>query len=314
MLFRLRHKRFPVLDLIIKMGTKDGFTVEKTTKTYDRDLLPLELRNVKEEHLADAFDKWYTRRLISEDSPAIARIAYLMSETGGLKIKNPCAFIKSVSLLSYGRSLTDKYWLAPVRDTLFTTGIKGCNLNGRTILKKDSYLNMDLTKNGFAHSFASIMKNDNQPAHFDFNIPDLCTPGKKKKFAVRDNLGTIWIEKESDQYEKARACHKDAPTIFPTVRPAEHGYQTKLLTSSNREIIPLKEIILASRSPYEKQAPVTIDDVAPAMEHFLHDPLKYEEDMSHARNLIDDDAKFIENSGFMCHTNTKEILGFKAWI
>ena len=315
-LFRLRYERFPVMDLIIEMGTAEGFTVRRVTKINDPYILPYELRGIKSENMPQHFMRWYRRRLISEESPTVPNIAYLISGTENIDIPDPYAFIVNASLLSYGRTLTDKYWLAPAtKNTVFYSGIKNCALNGREMLTRDSYAGMDYLQNDFnVASFRSLVKNGRLVSRYDFNSPCLCIPGRNLKIPVIDARGSVWIEKYSDRTDAALEAHRKAPHIFPQAEVHERGYSARCLTSVRHELVHLTDLIAASAGRYDRGREPDIKYLDEALAFFLSDPGRFADDIKTAREIFNDDGQFVRNSGFLVDKGFGEIIGFKAWI
>ncbi len=327
-LYRLRYQRFPVMDMMISMS-EEGFKVERITKVYDRMALPISLQNVSSGNMPYAFMRWYKDRLISEDNPYITRIASILCCTPDLKIKDPYGFIMKTSLLSYGRSMTDKYWLAPTYDIAFFLGndLKKCKLNGRRLKAKDSYLHMDIVKNGMAQNYASVVINLDAEVkeNFDFNIPDLCTNGKMIKRWTRNAKGEFWLEKYFSQVAQledaklAQDCFRDCSKHFPKseyIKDEEGepiGYRTKLITNPDSEIIPFKEFILGTREIGERGKDLKNEDIFGALDAFGMEWKRFEDDIVTIRQILGD-KRLYENAGFLVMSRSREIIRTVAWV
>jgi len=327
--FRLRYQHYPVMDIMIDI-TKNGFQSKKVTKIYNREALPVALKSVSEHRMPHAFDEWYKERLISKENIYIARIASLLCATPDMEIEDPYGFIMNLSLLSYGRNLTDKYWIAPIRQMVYFSGYENCNLNGRILLKKDNYKGLDFTKNGIAPNFSNLLVNSNAEIkeNIDFNFPDLCTSGKRIKRVYKDKHGFVWMEKycvDKDQ-EKSKAKINDAiyygqvyPDIFPKVSVIDNGsvpigYKTKCFTSENTELITFKEFVAGAQAVLDRKYSITEQDFIDAVEKYGIDMKKYEVSYNIAKQAFADETLFYENTGFIVSTRTREIVRLIAWI
>jgi len=327
--FRLRYQHYPVMDIMIDI-TKNGFCTKKVTKIYNREALPVALKNVSEHRMVHAFDEWYKERLISSDNVYVTRIASLLCGTPNMQIENPYGLIMNLSLLSYGRNLTDKYWIAPIRQTIYFSGYEDCNLNGRVLLKKDNYKGLDFTKNGIAPNYSNLLLNNNAEVkeNIDFNFPDLCTRGKRIKRVYKDSYGFVWMEKycvDKDS-EKSKEKINNAiyygqvyPDIFPKVTVINNGsvpigYKTKCFTNENTELITFREFIAGAQSILDRKTSMTEQDFLDAVEKFGIDMKKYETSYSLAKQAFENESAFYENAGFIVSAKTREIIRLIAWI
>lgn len=154
MRYTLKYQRYPVMDIDLTI-TPHGVNFNRVLRIIDRPLLPFALQNVAPTDMLKEFRSWYMRRLMPADRIGIELAAKSMSMTDEKYIEEMDwkGAIILMSILAYGRNMTDKYWLTPTKDTVFATGMNGHGLNGHELKTKLTYKGLDFHKNGLAEDY-----------------------------------------------------------------------------------------------------------------------------------------------------------------
>lgn len=325
-LFRLRYMRFPVMDMDISFSPK-GFRINKITKIYNRNALPLPLVECSSGNMPYSFKQWYKRRMIDEGADMLSLRATLLA--GGKTVTDNRGLLENASILSYGRNMTDKYWIAPVYKLELEIGKKE-PLNGMVLRPRDSYKGLDFHKNGFATNYAQAMrKNSTEEAlsHMDYNCPDICTNGKKMKRFIKNQNG-IWLEKFPEKlhslcvehYEKAEAAHAEAPSVFPYAEPVMegkrvYGTRTKLLSTSESEIVAFRDLCLWADDYDSGNDSCTLDMLEKAMFYMGEESLGMS--LNAFLELVGKyvpKEKIYDNVGLLVKTKSREVIHPVAWV
>ena len=131
MKYILKYQRYPVMEIDLTL-TPHGINFNRIIKIIDRPLLPFALQNVQISDMLQEFKRWYMQRLMPSNrigiEPAIKSMS--MTKENNIKDLDWKGTIMLMSLLAYGRNMTDKYWLSPTRDIVINTGMPTHGLNG----------------------------------------------------------------------------------------------------------------------------------------------------------------------------------------
>lgn len=331
MRFTLKEKRFSVMDIDLSI-TPHGFTVNTIMKIHNKDKLPLELQNVSIKQMPYEFKHWYEQRLIPANRKGTEAVIRSMCKTKpdvNLDLKG---MLEILSLLSYGRNLTDKYWITPGRDIIIQTGVKNCGLNGLSLEFKRTYKGMDFHKNGIAQDYAHNVYLLDEPTfkeHVDFNSPDFCTNGSIKKRFVREN-NQFFLEKYYDDIPmkdfknyimNMSAAVQEYPEyvsafdIIARVANIPCGYKIPVFTSSNTSIMTLRQICEASK----RNAKVNKKDLKEACEMFDINMKDVQIMFKIAEKYFKEEfgleeRDIFDNAGFLIESDTKVIIRPLVWF
>lgn len=253
------------------------------------------------------FSLWYENRLIPEDRVGIDNIItpltsltfntteedqeetlkqdmYIKNlfEKGDKRLFDKKYYLMFLSLLSYGRNMSDKYWFNPVnlkrgeswndpfakflgvnftsKDNLFYEYGLNISVRDSIIYRKKDYSGMDFTKNGFTNLFSLLVdkKVIKRDSPLTFNTPDFCTSGTvSKKFAKEKDV--LYLEKYYNDTaagsEKAKlmmTLNTDLPEVFPVIFPIIKelnekkvlaGYKTEVFVDGFNELADLKDVL-----------------------------------------------------------------------
>lgn len=324
-IFTLRHRRFPVMDFDLTV-TPHGFNVNAITMVYNKDLLPYALTGISKSNMPAKFEQWYERRLIPKDRAVKEPAILMMSKTPSVANLDLHGLVKIMSLISYGRCMTDKYWITPKRAFKIHTGIPNCGLDGIEIKPHYNYKGLDFFKNGIAQNFGHcvLSKEKEIKTNVDYNCPDFCTNGSIRKRIVK--IGhKFWLEKfpsyntmaEFKSFiEKAIQANQKYPEYFPKVELVvneDHtpiGYRTPLITNEYTEIITFGDLCL-SRHGYDKNP--TKQKLLSACEMFGLDNKEIEKIYNAIAEYIDEKTIFT-NAGILIDSDSKNIIRFAAWL
>lgn len=325
MRYILKYQRYPVMDIDLTI-TPHGVNFNRVLRIIDRPLLPFALQNVAPADMLKEFKAWYLRRLMPADRIGIELAAKSMSMTDEKHIEEldwKGALIL-MSILAYGRNMTDKYWLTPAKDTVFVTGMNGHGLNGQELKAKLTYKGLDFHKNGIAEDYGyAILKLNGQCKEFmDFNCPDFCTNGKEKKRFVRES-NIYWLEKYvstnlEEFREKAKLmarAHNEFPEIFQGFQfilnedTIPIGYRTRCFTSKDTELTTLRDICL---NVDYKNKNISKEHIVQALQEYIS-----EENAEKFINTIEPylgQEKMADNAGLLINSVSKDIVQKIAWL
>ena len=335
--FFLMHRSRRVAVVRMKI-TKEGVTPLRI-KVFDKEYLPprlmalnVPMKYIDEIGKADeqyreflsAFKSWMNDRIIPVDRKDVKTlIKNLTGFTGNadmLYSGNDIAALQILSLFSYGRNMTDKYWFNPVRQTPIRFGSEaniftklGLNIlqNDINLQRKKDFSGMDFIKNGFSKSFAENINEKETPAyHIQFNFPDLCTNGTiKKRWITVDDIPCL--EKIYDSVDEAvktiqlgEKLYRQFPDIFPkiyTVQDNPRAYYTECMLNGHTELVTFKDIKLLD-------AKQEFIDNAKAMNFNI-------DKISKICNVLNENGiDAMENAGIIIDCNSKEVEKYVAWV
>jgi len=324
MRYILKYQRYPVMELDLTF-TPHGINFNRVMKIIDRPLLPFALQNVPYPDMLPAFKRWYLHRLMPSDRAGIEIPIKNMSMTNaGNEIDWKGAIIL-MSVLAYGRNMTDKYWLTPAKDLTLNTGHQNHGLNGSSLRAKVTYKGLDFHKNGIAedYRYAILHVSDAPKTSMDFNCPDFCTNGKEKKCFIRERDGSFWLEKYvscgmGEFKEKARMmtlAYNECPEIFPLFQfimsddAIPIGYKTRCFTAKDTELVTLRDVVLNANG---KSKDFSKDKIVEALSRFIEEDAAKEYVGSVLRFLPE--RKLADNAGLIINSTSKTIQQKIAWL
>lgn len=331
MRFVLKKERFPVMSFDLTV-TPHGLNFNTIYKIIDASKLPLPLSNVAKKDMPFALKKWYVNRMIPEKRIDMQKISRSLSKTPEDVTIDYWGLLQVMSLISYGRNMSDKYWICPTYDFKINTGLKGCGLNGIIIPYRRTYAKLDFIKNGLAQDYLHVLKSNDIEVreNASYNFPDLCTNGKIKKAWVKEG-GLYYLEKYYDNYFNnddiknicllAVKAKEEYPTFFPSIELVRDknsdipiGYRTPILTSSTSELVTLEDICLSNGIDTK----ISWENLKKACEFYdistsyLDDFYRIKE--SYFNNEFLSSRDFYKNAGFIIETHSKIIIKAVAWI
>lgn len=326
--FQLRHKRYPVMDMDLTI-TPHGFTVNAITKIYNRDLLPFPLINVPRDLMPYQFKNWFKLRMIPKERIGINNTIASMAKTKNINDIDLYGMLEIMALLSYGRNLTDKYWIMPKKPYTINTGNKICGLNGLELDPKRTYKGLDFHKNGIAQNFSHVIRKDNSEIreNVDYNVPDFCTNGIVKKCISKDEYG-FWLEKymthlsmeDFKNFSKQMIiAQQTMPDIFPQIQFITDennkpiGYRSRIFTKTYSELVTLQDLALASNKASEKNYNISEEKVYETCEEYGLNKEKIENFIKDIKIFIPEE-KIFENSGLIIDAESKDLIKFAAWL
>lgn len=326
MKYILKYQRYPVMEIDLTL-TPHGINFNRIIKIIDRPLLPFALQNVQISDMLQEFKRWYIQRLMPSNrigvEPAIKSMS--LTKENNIKDLDWKGTIMLMSLLAYGRNMTDKYWLSPTRNIVINTGMPTHGLNGIMLKSKLTYKGLDFHKNGIAEDYGYvILKNDGMPkSSMDFNCPDFCTNGKEKKRFVKDPAGFFWLEKYvstnleefKNKARKMTLAYNEQPDIFQGFQfvfdenTIPIGYKTRCLTSKDVELVTLKDICL---NVDYKDKTITKDRMIENLQSYISE--KSAKDFIEIISEYIEPEKIPDNSGVLINTTSKSIIQKVAWM
>lgn len=331
MRFILKQRRFNVMEVDLTISDK-GVRTYSVGKIFSPDKLPLQLQSVPPRFMKYEFDAWYKSRLIPSDREDIDRVIRCLSKTPNNVKIDTRATIEIMSLLSYGRNMTDHYWLTPVRPCTIRVGLKGFGLNGAVIEPKRTYKGLDFHKNGIAQDFYHTVRSDvtEVKENVNFGGPDYCTNGSAKKAMLFSHAdGNYWLAKyydNHDPYELASivntaiSAYEDYPDFFPQAEEIvndnfmSRGYRTKLFTDSTCDLISLADFCRLKK----KHARVNEEvfwEMVDAYGLPKDDLIAMFEAAKDIYNRAGKDInKIFENAGLLIIPESKEIIRPVVWL
>ena len=300
--------------------------------------------------ILDSFNEWLKNRLMSVERKNIDNIlktlfGFVGPVEGLYNQERRQAFIELAAILSYGRSMTDKYWFNPVNSNkriktqeglydilcfgkpsdenlMISLGINVATTDVALRRRKD-YSDMDFTKSGIASSYSSMIFNT-EPTnikHVQFNCPDFCTSGKVTKFWSKAQ-NRYFLEKFyedrallKDALTKAVTAYNTSPHIFPkpyaikTIDDEIIGYKTECFVDGYTELISLKDLCLFKNENKE----LSIDKLVQNAELLGIDKLDISEFLNDIINACPD-IDIFENAGIIVSCDSKEFQKFVAWV
>lgn len=326
--FQLRHKRYPVMDMDLTI-TPHGFSVNAITKIYNRDLLPFPLINTPKDLLPYQFKHWYNARMIPKERMGFTQAIASMAKTQNIENIDLAGMLEIMSLLSYGRNLTDKYWIMPKKVCTINTGNKNCGLNGLQILPKRTYKGLDFHKNGIAQNFSHIVRKEDIDIkeNVDYNVPDFCTNGMIKKCISKDEYG-FWIEKymthlSLEQFKEFSQNMINAQQTFPDIFPQVQfitdennkpiGYRSRVFTKSYSELITLQDLALAANKTVTKNYEISENKIFETCEEYGLNENKIKDFITDIKTFLPEN-KIFENSGLIIDAESKDLIKLIAWV
>ena len=354
--FMHRSKRVALVRMSI---THEGVRILRV-KIIDKRSLPLALMGLEtptrkidvgeatEQYkvMVKAFNTWFKERCIPISRDGIDDVLRSMfGFTGPLaglyNHERRQALLEIAAILSYGRSMTDKFWFNPVRGNKKLKTVEGLyevlcfgdrestnllaslgiNVAARDVsLKRHTdYSGMDFSKNGISQSYGKIVINDTiiDSNHVQFNTPDFCTNGNVRKRWIRTE-GKYFLEKYYNDMSSLKASLLMADKAFkeyteyfsqPFGINGYWGYCTECFINGYNELVSLRDICL-----YKNPERTINKDIL--IEKLINLGIKKDEieEFFNAVFNVSKNFDIFTNAGLLMSSETKEFIKFVAWV
>lgn len=288
--FYLMHLNDKVVEFDVSVF-EGCVNVERISKVHSAELLPLSLReNDSTEELVYKIDGWLKSRCIPNGRSNFINMSPSLLGVNGRYLDRMYNKQHVLMFLSYGVSLSDKYWINPVEPILFTIGMDESTLT-EVVIEPKCYEQINYYQNGFTDDLSRIiyLQENGGIEIKEYHSPDICTNGilrkrweKRKGFFVLrkhmlsrtemhedvefngevksitlNSLESSWPSVVPEEFykEQLTTLQKLDSRIVPKFRFEldeynQHSLVTRCLTNLRTEIIPGEEVLLYANNNF----------------------------------------------------------------